>query len=83
MQRFIIIRCFYALLVLFIVSIIVFVLARISGNPVDVFLPADAGPAQEKALERTLGLDQPYPIQYLKFVGNALRGDFGQSINAT
>ena len=81
MQRFIIIRCFYALLVLFIVSIIVFVLARISGNPVDVFLPADAGPAQEKALERTLGLDQPYPIQYLKFVGNALRGDFGQSIN--
>ncbi len=81
MQRFIIIRCLYALLVLFIVSVIVFVLARISGNPVDVFLPADAGPAQEQALERTLGLDQPLPIQYLKFVGNALRGDFGQSIN--
>lgn len=78
---FIIIRCLYALLVLFIVSIIVFALARLSGNPVDVFLPADAGPAQEKALERTLGLDQPLPIQYLKFVGNALRGDFGQSIN--
>lgn len=81
MQRFIIIRCLYALLVLFIVSIIVFALARISGNPVDVFLPFDAGPAQEKALERSLGLDQPLPIQYLKFVGNALRGDFGQSIN--
>lgn len=81
MQRFIIIRCLYALLVLFIVSIIVFALARISGNPVDVFLPFDAGPAQERALERSLGLDQPLPIQYLKFVGNALRGDFGQSIN--
>lgn len=81
MQRFIIIRCLYALVVLFIVSIIVFSLARLSGNPVDVFLPADAGPAQERALERTLGLDQPLPIQYLKFVGNALRGDFGQSIN--
>ena len=81
MQRFIIIRCLYALLVLFIVSMIVFALARISGNPVDVFLPFDAGPAQERALERSLGLDQPLPIQYLKFVGNALRGDFGQSIN--
>ena len=81
MQRFIIVRCLYALLVLFIVSIIVFALARISGNPVDVFLPFDAGPAQERALERSLGLDQPLPIQYLKFVGNALRGDFGQSIN--
>ena len=81
MQRFILIRCFYALIVLFIVSVIVFGLARLSGNPVDVFLPADAGPAQERALERSLGLDQPLPIQYLKFVGNALRGDFGQSIN--
>ena len=81
MQRFIIIRCLYALLVLFIVSIIVFALARISGNPVDVFLPFDAGPAQERALERSLGLDQPLPIQYLKFVGHALRGDCGQSIN--
>ena len=81
MQRFIIIRCLYALLVLFIVSIIVFALARTSGSPVDVYLPFDAGPAQEKALERSLGLDQPIPVQYLKFVWNALRGDFGQSIN--
>ncbi len=80
MQRFIIVRCFYALIVLFIVSIIVFTLARISGNPVDVFLPFDATDAQQLALERDLGLDQPLPIQYLKFVGNALRGDFGNSI---
>lgn len=80
MQRFIIVRCFYALIVLFIVSIIVFTLARISGNPVDVFLPFDATDAQQLALERDLGLDQPLPLQYLKFVGNALRGDFGNSI---
>ena len=81
MQRFIIIRCLYALLVLFIVSVIVFILARTSGSPVDVYLPFDAGPAQEKALERSLGLDQPLPVQYLKFVWNAMQGDFGQSIN--
>ena len=80
MQRFIIIRCFYALIVLFIVSLIVFALARISGNPVDVFLPFDATDEQQAALERDLGLDQPLPIQYLKFVGNALRGEFGNSI---
>jgi peptide/nickel transport system permease protein len=80
MQRFIIIRVFYALIVLFIVSIIVFALARISGNPVDVFLPFDATDEQQAALERDLGLDQPLPIQYLKFVGNALRGEFGNSI---
>ena len=80
MQRFIIIRVFYAMIVLFIVSIIVFALARISGNPVDVFLPFDATDEQQAALERDLGLDQPLPIQYLKFVGNALRGEFGNSI---
>lgn len=81
MQRFIIVRGFYALVVLFVVSIIVFALARLSGNPVDVFLPADATVAQERALAREWGLDQPLPLQYLRFVGNALRGDFGDSIN--
>ena len=81
MQRFIIIRVFQAVVVLFVVSLIVFGLARLSGSPVDVYLPADAGPAQELALEKSLGLDQPLPIQYLKFVVNALRLDFGQSIN--
>ncbi len=80
MQRFIIIRCFQALIVLFIVSIIVFALARFSGNPVDVFLPFDATDAQQLALERHLGLDQPLPLQYLKFVGNVMRGDFGDSV---
>jgi peptide/nickel transport system permease protein len=63
-----------------IVSVIVFALARFSGNPVDVFLPFDATDAQQEALERDLGLDKPYWIQYIKFVGNALQGDFGNSI---
>ena len=80
MQRFIIIRCFYAVIVLLVVSFIVFALARLSGNPVDVFLPFDATDEQQLALERDLGLDQPYAIQYLKFIGNAVQGDFGNSI---
>ncbi len=80
MQRFIIVRVFQSVVVLFIVSLIVFALARFSGNPVDVFLPFDATDEQQLALERDLGLDQPYPIQYFKFVGNALQGDFGDSI---
>ena len=80
MQRFIAIRVLQAVGVLMIVSLIVFALARFSGNPVDVFLPFDATDAQQEALERDLGLDQPYFIQYFKFVGNALQGDFGNSI---
>ncbi len=80
MQRFIIIRVFQAVIVMLIVSVIVFALARFSGNPVDVFLPFDATDAQQEALERDLGLDKPYWVQYFKFVGNALQGDFGDSI---
>jgi peptide/nickel transport system permease protein len=80
MQRFIIIRVLYSVLVLFLVSIIVFILARLSGDPVNVFLAFDATQAQIDALRETWGLNDPYPIQYLKFIGNALKGDFGDSV---
>jgi peptide/nickel transport system permease protein len=80
MQRFIIIRVLYSVLVLFLVSIIVFILARLSGDPVNVFLAFDATQAQIETLRETWGLNDPYPIQYLKFIGNALKGDFGDSV---
>ena len=80
MQRFIIIRLFYALLVLFAVSIIVFILARASGNPIDTMLPFDATPAQQASFEKLWGLDKSYPEQYARFLGKAVQGDFGQSV---
>ena len=58
MQRFIIVRCFYAILVLFAVSIIVFVLARASGNPIDTMLPLDATPEQQEAFKELWGAEQ-------------------------
>ena len=66
MQRFIIIRLFYAVLVLFAVSIIVFILARASGNPIDTMLPFDATIAQQMAFEKLWGLDKglPEPVSY-------------------
>ena len=80
MQRFIIIRLSYAVLVLFAVSIIVFILARASGNPIDTMLPFDATMSQQMAFEKLWGLDKSYPEQYFKFIGNAVQGDFGQSV---
>ncbi len=80
MQRFILVRCFYAILVLFAVSIIVFVLARASGNPIDTMLPLDATPEQQQAFKELWGLDKSYPEQYFDFLGNAFRGDFGDSV---
>ena len=80
MQRFIMIRLFYALLVLFAVSIIVFILARASGNPIDTMLPFDATMSQQMAFEKLWGLDKSYPEQYFIFLVKAVQGDFGQSI---
>lgn len=80
MQRFIMIRLFYAVVVLFAVSIIVFALARISGSPIDTMLPFTATEAQQDALRRVWGLDKSYPEQYFFFISNAVQGDFGDSV---
>ena len=80
MQRYIIVRLFHALLALFAMSIIVFSLARISGNPMDVLLPEDATVQDFEIMTERWGLDEPLHIQYLVYVGNVLRGDFGTSI---
>ena len=80
MQRYIIVRLFHAFLALFAMSIIVFALARISGNPMDVLLPEDATVQDFEIMTERWGLDKPLHIQYLVYVGNVLRGDFGTSI---
>ena len=66
--------------VLFGITLIVFVLLRVSGDPVVLMLPEDAPREQVEALRRSLGLDRPLPEQYAMFVGDLLRGDFGRSI---
>ena len=80
MQRYITIRLIQAVFVLIAVSVIVFGLARASGNPVLLMLPIDAGPEDFERLNKFWGLDKPLYVQYWKFSSNALQGDFGESI---
>ena len=80
MQRYILVRLFHAFLALFAMSIIVFSLARISGNPMDVLLPEDATVQDFEIMTERWGLDKPLHMQYLVYIGNVLRGDFGTSI---
>ncbi len=79
MQRFIILRFGQAILAFFAVSIIVFGLARISGNPLDTLLSFEAGPEQRALVEAYWGLDKSLPEQYVKFIWNAVQFDFGDS----
>ena len=80
MQRFIAVRVFQSLLALWVMSLIVFGLARLSGNPLDVMLPIEAVPEDYERLEKYWGLDKPIHEQYAIFVKKALQGDFGQSL---
>jgi peptide/nickel transport system permease protein len=61
------------------VSIIVFTLIHLSGDPVAVLLPLDTPPEQVEAFRQEMGFDKPWPVQYLLFLSRALRGDFGYS----
>ena len=63
MQRYIIVRLAHALLALFALSIIVFALTRLSGNPMDVLLPEDATEQDYIQTAELWGLDKPLHVQ--------------------
>ncbi|MDD7972762.1 ABC transporter permease [Roseinatronobacter alkalisoli] len=73
-------RTLYALISLLVITLIVFSLSHLSGNPLDALLPDDATPQQIEQVTRHLGLDRPIWVQYLTFLQNAAMGDFGDSL---
>ncbi len=58
---------------------LVFVALRASGDPASTMLPGDASVDELTALRRTLGLDQPLYVQYVRFLADVVAGDFGTS----
>jgi peptide/nickel transport system permease protein len=79
MQRYIARRALQSLLALWVMSLIVFAMARLSGNALDMMLPMEATQEDYDRLSKYWGLDQPMHLQYGIFVTRALRGDFGMS----
>lgn len=69
-----------SLFALLVITVIVFLLSHLSGNPVDALLPDDASQEQIDAFIRDWGLDKPLWQQYATFLGNAVQGDFGTSL---
>jgi ABC-type dipeptide/oligopeptide/nickel transport system permease component len=74
-------RLFRTFIALWLVSTVVFVVMRLSGDPVPLLLPPDAPISEMERVRRDLGLDQPLPVQYGIFLANVARGDFGRSIH--
>lgn len=65
--------------VLFLISLIVFVLVHVAGDPVSLMLADTATDEDRKILIAALGLDQPLYVQYATFMSNLVQGDFGIS----
>jgi peptide/nickel transport system permease protein len=73
-------RVAQTLLSMLVVISIVFVLTRLSGNPIDLLLDVNASERDQEILTHHLGLDRPLPVQYAIYVKNIFLGDFGTSI---
>jgi peptide/nickel transport system permease protein len=80
MGRFAVRRVVQGLLVIFGVTIMVFVFTRLVGDPVKVMLPLEASPQERAAFKHQLGLDRSIPAQFVSYVGNLVRGDLGTSL---
>ena len=77
---FIVRRLVQALLVMLTVAFVAFMLFQYVGDPVTNLLGQDATQEQREDLRRDLGLDAPFPVQFARFVGNAVQGEFGLSL---
>ena len=80
MLAFVIRRLLQAVVVMLTVGFIAFMLFQYVGDPVTSLLGQDATQEQREALRKDLGLDEPFPIQFAHFVGNAMQGEFGMSL---
>ena len=79
MLAYIIRRSLQAVLVLFVMSVLVFVGVYAIGNPVDILINPQADQLDRDRAISALGLDQPLWIQYAKFLSGAVHGDLGKS----
>ena len=80
MRRYIVIRFFQTIVTLLILSVVIFILVRMSGDPVLLMLPETATQEDYQYMKKQLGLDKPVYQQYAIFLFNAFKGDFGKSI---
>jgi peptide/nickel transport system permease protein len=80
MPRYLIRRLGRAIFALWGISTIVFVVLRLSGDPAMLLLPQEASVEDVMRLRHDLGLDDPILLQYLRFLGNSVVGNFGESL---
>lgn len=82
MAGFLIRRTLRGIVTLWLVVTAVFIVLRLSGDPAETMLGPDATPAALEAFRVRNGLNEPIPVQYVQYLSNVARGDFGDSLNS-
>jgi len=72
-------RLFHSLFVLVGISVVVFIILHLTGDPAALLMPMDATPEQVAQFRKEMGFDDPLLLQYWRFFKGTLRGDFGLS----
>lgn len=81
MRKYIVKRLISMIPAIFLVSVVIFMIIHLTpGDPAAVMLGDQADPEAIEALRQSLGLNDPLPVQYLRWVGDVLHGDLGQSL---
>src|SRR6266542_5802371 len=80
MRAYVVSRRAQTTLVLFLSLTAVFAMSRLSGDPVLLFMPMDIQAKDVNEFRQRLGFNDPLSVQYARFIGGAVRGDFGESL---
>ena len=81
MRKYIVKRLISMIPAIFVVSVVIFMIIHLTpGDPAAVMLGDQADPEAIEALRESLGLNDPLPLQYLRWVSDVLHGDLGQSL---
>jgi len=80
MSRYLIKRLIHSIIIIFGISIAVFLISRMTGDPVSLMVDFDTSKEDREIMRHELGLDKPIHVQYFVFLKGAFKGDFGDSI---
>jgi peptide/nickel transport system permease protein len=73
-------RLIHSMIIIIGISMVVFIISRMTGDPVSIMVDFTTPKEDRDIIRKELGLDKPIAVQYLIFIKNAVKGDFGTSI---
>lgn len=80
MTSYLVRRLLYSIVVVLAVSVVVFLITHVLGDPVRLLLPLEAPQEEYERMRALFGFDDPMHVQFWRFATNAVRGDFGDSL---